>query len=80
MKKSGRFQHGPVGAHAAKRGIDAKPLARGIARPDKGDRFSRARRGAEMSDLRLAGDAALVERFKQHAVENILSGRQAIER
>ncbi len=73
------LQHGPVGPHAAQRRIDAKTLARGIARPDEGDRFPRARRSAEMSDLRLAGDAALVQRFKLHAVENIPSGRQAIE-
>ena len=36
-------------------------------------------RGAEVPELRLAGDAVLVEVFEPHAIENVLPRRQAVE-
>ena len=36
-------------------------------------------RGAEMPELRLAGDAALADVVEPHAIENVLPGRQAVE-
>ena len=48
------LEHGPVGPHAAARGIDAPALARGIAGPGERNRATLYRRGAEMPDLGFA--------------------------
>ena len=80
MKKSGRLpQHGGVGAHAAARLVDAPALARGIARPHERHRAPLVRRGAEASDQRLAHHRREGVILEPHAVEDVLSGRQAFD-
>ena len=74
------FQHGGVGSHAAAAGIDAPALPGGIARPDERYRLPLRGRGAEMTDLRFSRNPGLGDIFKPHPVENILPGRQAIQR
>jgi hypothetical protein len=71
-------QHGAVGTHAAAGGIDAPALPCGIAGPDERYRTPFGGRGAEMPGMGFAREPR-AKLFKPHAIENILSGRQALE-
>ena len=70
--------HGPVGPHAAARGIDAPALACGVARPDERHRTTLRRRGTEMPDPGFSGEAAC-DVVEAHAIEDILPCGQAID-
>ena len=72
-------EHGAVSPHPATVFVDAPALPRGIAGP--GERYvaPRHRRGAEVPDLCLAGDAVPVEALEPHAIENVLTRRQGAE-
>ncbi|MBA7645384.1 hypothetical protein ES703_53140 [subsurface metagenome] len=71
-------QHRAIGAIAAARGIDAPALPGGVAGPQEGYRAALGRRGAETSDLHIAGVASIML-FEAHAVEDVLSCRQAVD-
>ena len=72
------FEHRPICAIAAARGIDAPALPCGIARPDERDGLPRARPGSEMADARFAGTIG-GDVLEPHAVEDILPLGQIVQ-
>jgi len=64
-------EHRRVGAHAAARLVDAPALAGGVARPDERERAPLGRRGAEVSDRRLAEDRRRGEILELDAIEDV---------
>src|SRR5262249_57416805 len=73
------FAHRRIGTHAAARLVDAPALSGGVAGPYEADRASIARRSAEVTDDRLANNAGRGEVLKANAIENFLTGGQAVD-
>jgi hypothetical protein len=71
--------HGGEGAHAAACDIDAPTLTGGVARPHERDRAPQVGGGAKTSCLRLTDQHGRGVILKTDPVEDVLSGRQALE-
>src|SRR6516162_1996110 len=71
--------HRRIGTHAAARLVDAPALSSGIAGPHEADRAPITRRSAEAANGWLSDNARRGKVLKADAIENLLTGWQAID-